>query len=159
MRISVKDDRGDTRFALDVPLDNPPTVIRPPGGAGRPMTLQWDRALDDKKHLRHCVVCGCPNLYTRKPFPQVTTFTLVILAALIAMVLYGFDQVKLALGVLVVVLLIDLLVYVATSQILTCYRCQADYRGVKIARGQQRWESAVAEKYRRPGPAPRDNHA
>ena len=68
------------------------------------------------------------------------------------MVLYGFDQVALAVLVLIIVGAIDVLIYLATPSMLTCYNCQADYRGVKIPRGQKRWEAALAERYRRPSP-------
>lgn len=148
VRISVKDKQGDSMFGIEVPLENPPTVIKPPSGDGPPMTLNWDRALDDHKQLRHCLVCGCPDLYVRKPFPQLTAFTLIIAAAVLAMVFYGFDQVVLAIVAFAVVLAVDVAIYLMTAQILTCYNCKADYRKVSIPRGAKRWEAAVAEKYR-----------
>ncbi len=115
MRITVKNATGEPLFGLDVPLDDPPTVVNPPNGKGREMTLHWERALDDEKHLRHFIICGCPDLYARKPFPQATIFTLVVLATVIATVLYGFNQVALAVTVLTVVLAIDLFIDIGTS--------------------------------------------
>ncbi len=151
MRISVKDKKGDSLYGIEVPLENPPTVVKPPRGGGPSMTLNWDRALDDHKQLRHCIVCGCPDLYVRKPFPQLTVFTLIIAAAVLAMVLYGFDQILLAVVVFAVILVIDVGIYLMTARILTCYHCKADYRKVNIPRGAKRWEASVAEKYRSPG--------
>ncbi len=148
MKIDVKDSKGDSAFNFSVDLGAPPTVVRPDSGDGKPVTLDWDRAMDDQKYLRHCLVCGCSDMYVHKAFPQVTGFALIILAAVIASVLFGFGQILLALIALGVVLVIDLAIYLFAPRILTCYRCGSDYRSIKIRPGQPKWDAALAERYK-----------
>jgi len=149
MKIDVKDSKGDSAFNFTVDLGAPPTVVRPRGSNGKPVTLDWDRAMDDQKYLRHCLVCGCSDLFAHKTFPQVTGFALLIFAAVVASVLFGFGEVGLALIALGVVLFLDLAIYLFSPRILTCYRCGSDYRSMKIRPGQPKWDASLAERYKR----------
>lgn len=154
--MDLKDTRGDTAINVRVELDNPPAVIQRPGKAER-VSLDWDRALDDEGHLRHCPVCGCPDLFVKKQFPQVTVFAVLIFAAILAIMLFYLERVELAVMALIAVLIIDGIIYFLVPRELTCYLCRTDFRGVKIRKGHPKWDTALDEKYkpmRRPGVRP-----
>ena len=89
MEISVKDKNGSSVFGVKVDLEEPPSMVRQPDDDSRPITLDWDRPLDDRRHLRHCPLCGCEDLYVKKQLPQLTGFALVLLAVAVGMVLFG----------------------------------------------------------------------
>ena len=72
MRIDLRLKPNETAFGVVVNPAKPPTVVKPRGPDGPTVTLDWERALDDQKRLRHCPVCGCPDLFKRKRVPQLT---------------------------------------------------------------------------------------
>lgn len=171
MRIDVRDLHRRLLFRAEADLRNPPPVLKPPPAADRPLQhpdppagaaappaaapgpgdvyLQWDRAVDDEGHLRRCPVCGCRELFARRDFPQVTGFAVVVGAALVSMVLFGFGQVLWAVGVLAAVVLIDFGIFLFTGRALVCYRCRSEFRKLPIPREHPGWDLAIGEKYRR----------
>lgn len=149
MRIQVRNSAGETIFGFDVNPSSPPTVVKSPHPERPTITLDWDRALDDQKHLRRCPVCGCNDLFVRKELPQVTALVAIVLAAVVAMVLLGLQQVWWAIGVLVVVAALDLGIFLFAKRVLECYRCRSVFRDVPVPRGHPRWEAATADRYRR----------
>ena len=153
MRIDLKDVEGRPRLTLHVDRAKPTTVARADDGRGPAITLDWDRAFDDEGHLRHCPVCGCPDLYVRKQVPQLTVFALVLVAAVIAMIFFGTGLNRPAVVVLLVVLAADVAIYLFAPRMLVCYRCGSEYRDLPLARGRRRWDAAVAERYRKPAAA------
>ena len=147
MRIDVRNRRRQRLFSVEIDARHPPPVVKPPDGGGE-VYLDWDQALDDHRKLRRCPVCGCRELFVRKDFPQVTGFWLVVLAALVAMILFGFRQLLLSLLVLGVVALLDAVIYLFTGRCLVCYRCRSEFRDAPIHPGHAGWELATGEKYR-----------
>src|SRR5690606_31717082 len=98
------------------------------------------------KHLRRCPVCGCNDLFMRKELPQVTALVAIVLAAVVAMVLFGLQQVWWAIAVLVVVAALDLGIFLFAKRVLECYRCRSVFRDVPVARGHPRWEAGTADR-------------
>ncbi|MFA9480418.1 hypothetical protein ACERK3_19285 [Phycisphaerales bacterium AB-hyl4] len=154
MRIDLRNEQRDRLFTVYVDLEDPPAVVRPPNAVGGSKAhLDWDRALDDERHLRRCPVCGCPDLFLRKQMPQVTGFVLIILAAVVAMVLLGIGEVGLAVLILVLVGAVDVAIYFFTRRVLVCYRCRSEFSGMPMSRRHGKWEKTTGEKY--PPPRPR----
>ena len=149
MRINLRNVQRARLFGVEVDPCQPPTVVRPSGRDGPVVHLDWDRAIDDDQHLRRCPACGCADLFACKQVPQLTSFALIVLAAVISMVLFGLRLVRWALLVLAVVLAIDLAIYVFGARMLVCYRCHSEYRRTPIRRDHPSWQTAVAERYRR----------
>lgn len=132
-----------------IDLDHPPPVVKPPKDQGPPVSLHWERAIDDERRLRHCLVCGCQDMYVRRSALQLTGFALIIVAAIVAMVLYGFyTQLMWALAALCAVLVIDAVILWNRRRALVCYRCGSRYFDVLIPPQRRAWESALAERYR-----------
>lgn len=124
-------------------------MLRPPGdGAGDEVFLKWERVIDDRGHLRCCPVCGCRDIFVRKDFPQALGFTVVLVAGLLAMILFGLNQVIWGGLLLAGVVLIDVVAYLFVPKCLVCYRCRSEFRDTPIAEGQKPWDLSIGEKYR-----------
>jgi len=134
-----------------VNLEDPPARLEAPQGTpperAEPVLLNWDQAVDDEGHLRRCPVCGCPELFTRKDFPQVTGFVIVVLAAVAAMILFGMRHAIAGLLVLGIVAVVDLVIFGFAGRCLVCYRCRSEFRGMPISHHHQGWDLATGEKY------------
>ncbi len=172
MRIDLRNLQRQLLFTVEVDPSNPPTVVRPPSAdiagadpasgsseatthathptaSGHAVHLNWDRAVDDEQHLRHCPACGCEDLYVRHEMPRLTAFVMVALAGVIAVVMLGLGWLTYALIVLGVVGLIDAGVYIFFSgKVLICYRCRSEYRGMPIGADTRAWESSLDDRYR-----------
>lgn len=125
----------------------PPAVLRP-SGEGEEVFLTWERVIDDGGCVRCCPVCGCRDIFVRKDFPQAIGFTIVLLAGLGAMVLFGLDQVIWAGLLLISVVAIDVVAYFFVPKCLVCYRCRSEFRDTPIAKDQKPWDLSIGEKYR-----------
>ncbi len=155
MQIDVRNLQRHRLFTAQVDLDRPPDVIKssvvsPSDSKG--IHLDWDQAIDDHKHLKRCPVCGCGELFVRKDFPQAIGFIIVLLAAVIAMVMFATRQVLWGFLVLGLVTLIDAIIYVFSGRCLVCYRCRSEYRDLQIPRDHPGWELSTGEKYRTNNP-------
>ena len=148
MRIAVRNLRHERLCWVEVNVKNRPSVAKPVDGDGPDVYLHWDQAVDDDHRLRRCLVCGCRELFARKDFPQVTGLLIVVLAALVAMILFGTQRVGAGFVVLGLVALIDLVIYVFARRCLVCYRCRSEFRDLAIRREHPGWELATGEKYR-----------
>ncbi len=163
MRIDIRNLQRRHLFRVEVDPQNPPRIVRPPGSsppalaagtASSPVNhgegeiyLNWDQAIDDRGYLRHCPVCNCKDLYTRKMFPQITGFVIVTLGVALSLVLIGYRQSTAALVVLLVMIAADLAILFLSKRKLVCYRCRSEFHGLPVSRDQRPWDSAMAEKY------------
>ena len=148
MKIDLRNLQREHLGSVQVDEANPPSRVRPDGEGQPEVYLDWDRAFDDQKHLRQCPACGCRELFVRKDFDQVTGFVIVVLAGIGAMVLFGFQEVLLGIGLLAAVVLIDAVIYFFSGRCLVCYRCRSELRDTPIPRNQAGWDLAIGEKYR-----------
>jgi len=150
--MKLRGDSGDTAMGLVINPETKPAVVHhgQEQAGPRELFLDWDRALDDQGHLRHCLVCGCPDLYVSREVPRVTVFVLIVLAAVLSMLMFGFGQIVWGVVVLVVLLLADLGIMLFARRRLECYNCAAVFSDLPIRRSRRGWEQAVAEKYSKP---------
>ena len=146
MRIQIRNSPNETGFGIVVDPAQPPAVVRQHEDRAA-VSLNWEQALDDERRLRRCPVCECPDLFARKEVPQLTAFVVLIFTAVVAMVLFGFGMIKIAIGALVVVALVDLAIFLFARRVLECYRCHSIFRSVPIRRGHPRWDHSLAERY------------
>ena len=151
MQIDVRDRKRQWLFSVDLDLSDPPSAVRPPAGGQPEIYLDWDQAIDDTGHLRRCPVCGCRELFVRKDFHQVTGLLIVVVAGIVAMVLFGTRHIKWALTVLGLVAVIDAVVYLYVRRLLVCYQCRSEFRKLRIRRDHPRWNLSIGEKYRSSG--------
>ena len=76
--------------------------------------------LTDTGGLTGCLACGHPELYTRKDFPRLLGFSIVIVAAILAPVTY---YVSLAAAGL-----LDFVLYRFSGDVVECYVCVSQHR-------------------------------
>jgi hypothetical protein len=150
VRIEMPDQSGRARLTVPVDLRDPPAVVRLPDAARTAITLDWDRAIDDEGHLRHCPVCGCGGLYARKPVPQITVFVLLGLAGVAGAIAFGLN-VWWPLGAVGLLLMVDVGIFLFTKRTLVCYRCGSVFVGMPIRRRHPGWDPALAEQHRGAG--------
>lgn len=155
MRIEPRDASG--RRLARVELDErarPARIVLGSGGGGSTaeLFLRWDGALDDAASLRRCVVCGCPDLYVRKNFPQVTPFVVALAFVGVAVAVLGYTANPVVFGLLAALLSVDVAVLLVAQRQLVCYGCGSTYTALRIARYHRRWDRAVAERIGRSPP-------
>jgi len=113
--------------------------------------------------LNGCLVCPSDQLFIRKDFPQRLGVTIVCVGFLASSVAWFYHQVILSFGILFGTALIDVILYIVIGNLLECYRCHAQYRGLgdMAAHGsfnlevheRFRQEAARLEQAQEPGPA------
>jgi hypothetical protein len=164
MRIELRD--TNRRWIGQVAVDpaQRPTRVRVAGrargagrvrGAGRALAadgprelfLEWDTALDDAGHLRRCVMCGCPDLFAEKAFPQVTAFVVVLAFAGAVVGALGYATTPPVLTAMAVVLVLDVAIFMFSRRRLVCYRCRTSYHDLGIARYIKGWDRATADRH------------
>lgn len=149
VRIDLHNLKRERVTRVHVDPQHLPTRISAPHGNGPDIYLDWNQTLDDRGRLRRCPVCGCPDLYRRKDYPQVTGFAIIVLAAVVSVALWSYHLPRAALVILAVLILTDLLIFFFSPHSLVCYRCHSTYRKLPIDRRHPGWDSTVDERYRR----------
>jgi hypothetical protein len=79
--------------------------------------------------IHRCLVCPSTELFLRKDFPQRLGVALVVLGFIGSSIAWANYRVGLSFAFLFVTALADLGLYIVMGESLTCYRCQAQYRG------------------------------
>lgn len=95
-----------------------------------------------------CVVCGNHELYKKKDFPQWLGMTILIGAVILSTFTYLWYEKWWTWGFLVGSALIDGGLYLLVGDVLVCYRCDAQYRGVAANHAHQPFEISIGERYR-----------
>ena len=79
--------------------------------------------------VHRCLVCPSTELYLRKDFPQRLGLAIVMMGFAISCVTWYFRMVMATFSILFATALLDVLLYFVKQNVLTCYRCHAEYRG------------------------------
>lgn len=88
--------------------------------------------------LRHCLVCGHPELFTEKVFPTALGFWIVIAAAVLAP---WTNYLSLAAAAL-----LDAAFYVFAPDAVVCYVCRSRHRGFAARPRHPRFDHEIAER-------------
>ncbi|MFO0827592.1 MAG: hypothetical protein U0572_05520 [Phycisphaerales bacterium] len=152
MRIDARDTDGRWLGRIEVDPGQRPSLVAVTDSTAttHERFLNWDGALDDAGHLRHCLICGCPSMYRSKALPQVTPFIVVLAFAGAFVGLLGYATNPIVLPALVVLLVIDIATLVVARTRLVCYRCGSRYSRLSIARYHRRWDRNAAAHARAP---------
>ena len=106
-----------------------------------------DGAATRTKLLR-CVVCPSQELFVRKDFSQQLGVTIVVIGFVAATIAWYYRQIYWTYGFLFATALIDVVLYVLVGNLLECYRCHAQYRGVPGLENHEPFDLETHEKYR-----------
>ena len=95
-----------------------------------------------------CLVCSSTELFIRKDFSQRLGVTIVVAGIVVSSVFWEYRMPYWTYGVLFATALIDVVLYFTVGNVLQCYRCQAQYRGVPGSENHGGFDLETHEKYR-----------
>lgn len=125
-------------------IELPGQTERTCAGCGR--TEQLVGRADDGK-LVHCAACGNEQLYRMKDFPQWLGMGLLATACILFYLFAIRYEYAIAWSILLGSAALDGLIYFIVGDVVVCYRCAAQHRGIP-SRAFDPHEIAIAEKYR-----------
>ena len=99
-------------------------------------------------YLSACLVCGNHELYKKKDFPHALGMGILVAACLASTVTYGLYDKWLTWAILIGSAAFDGLLYLWVKDVIVCYRCNAEYRGVPAVVTYAPFELTVHERYR-----------
>ena len=125
-------------------------TLLPPGEWQCPRCDQLVRLPQGKADptLPACLVCGNHELYKKKDFPHVLGMGILVAACLASTVTYGLYDKWLTWAILLGSAAFDGLLYLWVKDVIVCYRCNAEYRGVPANEAHQPFELTIHERYR-----------
>lgn len=98
--------------------------------------------------LAVCAGCGTPDLYRKKDFPHALGMGILIAALLASTVTYWFYDWWLTWAILIGSAAFDGILYLCVKDVIVCYRCHAEHRGVARPDRVPPFELTVHERYR-----------
>ena len=98
--------------------------------------------------ISRCLICGCNELYVRKDFSQRLGLAIVVTGILLSSIAWGFHMRYTTYGILFATALIDVVLYFTVNNMLQCYRCRAEYRGLPDLAGREPFNLETHEKFR-----------
>jgi hypothetical protein len=101
----------------------------------------------EQGRVTRCLVCPCEELFVRKDFPQRLGLLIIVLGFVASSIALALHQSVLSLVILIGTALVDAALYMLMGNVLTCYRCHAEYRNV--AEGEHpTFSLEIHERYR-----------
>jgi DNA-directed RNA polymerase subunit RPC12/RpoP len=82
------------------------------------------------QNVSRCVVCPSDELYVRKDFSQRLGVGIVIVGIILSTISWYYHQIYLTYGIFFGTAFLDFVLWMVMGNVLQCYRCQAQYRGV-----------------------------
>ena len=98
--------------------------------------------------LKKCLVCPSDELFIRKDFPQRLGVLIVSIGFLASCVAWYFHMLITTFAILFATALIDVALFVLVGDLLECYRCHAQYRGVADLEKHAAFDLEIHEKHR-----------
>ena len=98
--------------------------------------------------VTRCLVCPSTELFVRKDFSQKLGVAIVVLGVIISSIFWFYRMPYWTYGTLFTFALIDVVLYLIVGNVLHCYRCQAQYRGVPGLDNHQPFNLETHEKHR-----------
>jgi hypothetical protein len=98
--------------------------------------------------LPSCAACGNGELYKKKDFPHGLGMAVLVGAFVASTVTYWLYDQKLTWGILLGSAAFDGLLYLWVKDVIVCYRCHAEHRGVAANPEHRPFELTVHERYR-----------
>ena len=98
--------------------------------------------------LRKCLACPSDELFVRKDFPQRLGVVIIGTGFAISTVFWAYEMVLWSYVPLFVSALIDAALYLTMGDVLECYRCQAQYRGLPDFEDYEQFDLEAFERHR-----------
>jgi hypothetical protein len=101
-----------------------------------------------EERLSQCLICPGTELFARKDFSQPLGVAIVVVGIVASSVFWAYHMPYWTYGVLFATALIDVVLYLTVGNVLQCYRCQAQYRGVPGLESHGGFDLETHEKHR-----------
>lgn len=98
--------------------------------------------------LPSCACCGTAELYKKKDFPHGLGMTVLVGAFVASTITYWLYNNVLTWGILLGSAAFDGILYLLVKDVIVCYRCGAEHRGVEATAAHQPFELTIHERYR-----------
>jgi hypothetical protein len=98
--------------------------------------------------VTRCLICPSTELFVRKDFSQQLGVAIVVLGVVISSVFWFYRMPYWTFGTLFAFALIDVILYLIVGNVLHCYRCQSQYRGVPGLDNHESFDLETHEKHR-----------
>jgi len=98
--------------------------------------------------LRQCLVCSSKELFVRKDFSQRLGVAIVVAGIVGSSIFWALRMPFWTYGVLFATAAVDVVLYFTVGNVLQCYRCNAQYRGVPGLENHGGFDLETHEKYR-----------
>ncbi|MCA9216650.1 MAG: hypothetical protein KDB27_26450 [Planctomycetales bacterium] len=95
-----------------------------------------------------CLVCGSPELFVRKDFPQRLGVTIVAVGFAASCITWNYHWVVATFAILFGTAFIDVALYFLMGNVLECYQCHSQYRGLPELDGHEAFDLEVHERHR-----------
>lgn len=98
--------------------------------------------------VRHCVICPSEELYVRKDFPQRLGILIVVISVILSSITWYYRMIYLTYGIFFAMAAIDFALWFIVGNLLQCYRCQTQYRGIVGLEKHGGFDLETHEKHR-----------
>ena len=98
--------------------------------------------------LVRCLVCPSTELFIRKDFSQSLGVAIVVAGVVASSLFWAYHKPYWTYAVLFATALIDVVLYFTVGNLLQCYRCQAQYRGIDEIENHAGFDLETHEKHR-----------
>lgn len=105
------------------------------------------QAIDDDK-IHRCLICPSTEMYLRKDFSQRLGVTIIVIGLLASCIPWYFKNWYGTYAILFGTALFDALLYKLTGNLLQCYRCHSEYRGVPGLNEHSPFNLEIHERHR-----------
>jgi hypothetical protein len=102
----------------------------------------------EEGRLGRCLVCPSRDLFVRKDFPPRLGVAIVVAGFAASCVSWAFHYVLITFAILFATALLDVILYWIMGDVLECYGCHAQYRGVAGLEGHEAFSLEVHERHR-----------
>jgi hypothetical protein len=113
---------------------------------GKTLVAKTPHLLDQR--LDRCLICPSGELFVRKDFPQRLGVAIVVGGFVASSVTWYFHQIVATFGILFGTALVDVVLYLLMGNVLECYRCHAQYRGLAQLDAHEGFNLEIHERYR-----------
>lgn len=98
--------------------------------------------------ITRCLVCNGRELFIRKDFPQRLGVTIVLLGFAASCITWNYQWVVATFGILFGTAAVDITLYFLMGNVLECYQCHSQYRGLPQLDGHDAFDLEIHERHR-----------
>lgn len=99
--------------------------------------------------IERCLMCPSRELFIRKDFHQRLGVAIIVVGFVLSTIAWYFYWIYATFAILFTSALLDVVLFFTVGDLLQCYRCHCEYRGISDLAGHPRFSLETHEKYRR----------